>query len=83
MARGYLKEVEYREKDITNYIRNLMRSRGRHQKDIANLLGLTEGRIAQKFKTNGFTATEILQIFRYLKADAEAVGKLFTFETFE
>jgi len=79
MAKGYLKEVEYRQTDICFYIRKLLKANKKHQSDLADLLGVTDARMTQKFNECSFTTHDLLTIFKYLNADQESVGKLFTF----
>ena len=80
MARGYLKEFEYRETDIANYIVCLMRREHKTQKIVASKIGTTQPYFSHKLKNASFTTHELLTIFKLLNADSEVVGKLFTFE---
>lgn len=77
MPRGYLKEKEYRMTDIRNYISNLMREKKVRQYQLAELLGISPGRMSQKLEACDFDIAELLIIFQRLDADEEKVGKLF------
>lgn len=79
MARGYLKDIEYRTTDISDYILKLIRRNHTKQKEVARMLNITEGRMSQKLKDGAFTTVELLKIFKALDADREEVAKLFTF----
>lgn len=78
MARGYLKEKEYRLTDIKKYFRSLMYQESITQKDIARAIGSDPSTVCRKFKSMDFNLGELLIILRLLKADQDKVAKLLT-----
>lgn len=77
MARGYLKEKEYRLTDIKEYIRERMFVKKINQRDIARAIGVDPSTIVRRFKKMDFTIEELLIIFKLLDADQDKVGRLF------
>ena len=77
MARGFLKDKEYRLTDISEYIRKRMRLTHTTQKDLATALGKSQSRISIQLKNGDFTIEELLIIFKMVEADADKVGRLF------
>lgn len=78
MARGYLKDKEYRMADIRAYILELMKEKKVRQWQIAVALDMTQARVSQKLDACDFNISELLTIFELLGADKEKVGRLFT-----
>lgn len=77
MARGYLKEREYRITDIRKYIRERMFVEEVTQLDIARAINVDPSTVSRKFKKMDFNIEELLIIFKLLKADEDKVGRLF------
>lgn len=79
MARGYLKDIEYRKTDISTYIIKLMRREHQTQTSIARRMNKTQSWMSKKLSNCDFEIDELLEIFKALNAESEEVGKLFTF----
>ena len=73
MPRGYLNDTTYRLSDTRNYIKDLMKDKKKTQQNMADVLGISQGRFSQKLKAMTFSARELIVLFTELDADAEKV----------
>ena len=76
MPRGYLKDSDYIAKDISNYIRALMREQKISQAKIAEAIDVTQGRVSQKLDSADITLKEFITICSQVKADPEKITNL-------
>lgn len=73
MPRVHLKKKEYVAKDLAVCISGKMYTKGIKQKDMGELLGITQQRFGQKLKACKFSYLELLEIFKKLDFSDEEI----------
>lgn len=77
MARGYLKDKEYRMTDIAEFIERNRKREKLSQEEVASRMGHTQSWYSKKLKDCSWDVAELLEPFKIVKAEAEMVGRLF------
>lgn len=78
MPRGYLKEKEYKTKDLETYVFAKSKIERISISKLSDLLGCSRSTFYRKLSEGSFTFTELLEIFKALKATGEEILKLLT-----
>jgi predicted transcriptional regulator len=76
MPRVNGKRIEYKDADLYAYIIGQMKSRGMTQKEIGELLGLSQQVTSAKLKRRGLTTKELIEVIEILDIDAATIGQL-------
>jgi predicted transcriptional regulator len=76
MPRVNGKRIEYKDADLYAYIIGQMRARGMTQKELGELLGLSQQVTSAKLKRRGLTTKELIEVIEILDIDAATVGQL-------
>lgn len=76
MPRGYLKEKEYKTKDLELFIFTKSKEKKISIKALADLLGCSRSTFYRKLNEGSFTFTELLEMFKALKVTGEEITKL-------
>lgn len=77
MARGFLKEKEYRMTDIEEFIRKQMKVTKQDQLTVARKMGHTQSWFSKKLCKGTWEMSELLDLFKIIQAEADMVGRLF------
>ena len=76
MPRVNGKRIEYKDADLYAYIIGQMKSRGMTQRELGELLGLSQQVTSAKLKRRGLTTKELIEVIEILNIDAATVGQL-------
>jgi predicted transcriptional regulator len=76
MPRVNGKRIEYKDADLYAYIIGQMRARGMTQRELGELLGLSQQVTSAKLKRRGLTTKELIEVIEILNIDAATVGQL-------
>jgi predicted transcriptional regulator len=76
MPRVNGKRIEYKDADLYAYIIGQMRARGMTQRELGELLGLSQQVTSAKLKRRGLTTKELIEVIEILDIDAATVGQL-------
>lgn len=76
MPRVNGKRIEYKDADLYAYIIGQMKARGMTQKELGDMLGLSQQVTSAKLKRRGLTTKELIEVIEILDIDAATVGQL-------
>lgn len=76
MPRVSIKKKDYMISDLSKWIVGKMYETKVRQREMAELLGITQPAFCQKLKSSYFTYGELLSVFKYLKATDEEILRL-------
>lgn len=76
MPRVNGKRIEYKNADLYAYIIGQMKARGMTQKELGDMLGLSQQVTSAKLKRRGLTTKELIEVIEILDIDAATVGQL-------
>ncbi len=76
MPRVNGKRIEYKDADLYAYIIGQMKARGMTQRELGELLGLSQQVTSAKLKRRGLTTKELIEVIEILNIDAATVGQL-------
>ena len=76
MPRVNGKRIEYKDADLYAYIIGQMRARGMTQRELGEMLGLSQQVTSAKLKRRGLTTKELIEVIEILNIDAATVGQL-------
>lgn len=78
MPRVSINSEKYKTADVVRLIKAEMFVSNVTQKQMSELLNISQQSMSAKFKNGNFTLRELVRIFSYLKIDGEKIGKAFT-----
>lgn len=76
MPRVAIKKKEYKISDLSQWIVGRMFAKGLIQKDMAELIGITQSSFCHRLQTGFFTYGELLSILKKLEATDEEILRL-------
>jgi transcriptional regulator with XRE-family HTH domain len=76
MPRVNGKRIEYKDADLYAYIIGQMKARGMTQRELGELLGLSQQVTSAKLKRRGLTTKELIEVIEILDIDAATIGQL-------
>ena len=76
MPRVNGKRIEYKDADLYAYIIGQMKARSMTQKELGELLGLSQQVTSAKLKRRGLTTKELIEVIEILDIDAATIGQL-------
>lgn len=76
MPRVNGKRIEYKDADLYAYIIGQMKARDMTQKELGELLGLSQQVTSAKLKRRGLTTKELIEVVEILNIDAATIGQL-------
>ena len=76
MPRVNGKRIEYKDADLYAYIIGQMKARGMTQRELGEMLGLSQQVTSAKLKRRGLTTKELIEVIEILNIDAATVGQL-------
>lgn len=76
MPRVKGKRIEYKNADLYAYIIGQMKARSMTQKELGEMLGLSQQVTSAKLKRRGLTTKELIEVIEILNIDAATVGQL-------
>lgn len=76
MPRVNGKRIEYKNADLYAYIIGQMKARSMTQKELGEMLGLSQQVTSAKLKRRGLTTKELIEVIEILDIDAATVGQL-------
>ena len=76
MPRVNGKRIEYKNADLYAYIIGQMKARSMTQKELGELLGLSQQVTSAKLKRRGLTTKELIEVIEILDIDAATIGQL-------
>jgi transcriptional regulator with XRE-family HTH domain len=76
MPRVNGKRIEYKDADLYAYIIGQMKALGMTQRELGELLGLSQQVTSAKLKRRGLTTKELIEVIEILNIDAATVGQL-------
>lgn len=77
MARIKQYKQKYLLEDLTKYIKYQMKANGMNETELASKCGYSQQNINKKFKTNNFSARELIIFFNLFDTPADELAKLF------
>lgn len=76
MPRVLIKKKEYKASDLSKWIVVRMYELGVRQRELGELLGISQPRLSEKLKKNQFSYEDLLTVFQRLKATDEDILKI-------
>lgn len=76
MPRVNGKRIEYKDADLYAYIIGQMKTRDMTQKELGDMLGLSQQVTSAKLKRRGLTTKELIEVIEILDIDAATIGQL-------
>ena len=76
MPRVNGKRIEYKDADLYAYIIGQMKALDMTQRELGELLGLSQQVTSAKLKRRGLTTKELIEVIEILNIDAATVGQL-------
>ena len=76
MPRVAIKKKDYMISDLSQWIVGRMFTRNVKQKDIAEVIGITQSAFCQRLKSGFFTYADLISILKYLDATDEDILRL-------
>jgi transcriptional regulator with XRE-family HTH domain len=76
MPRVNGKRIEYKDAGLYAYIIGQMKARGMTQRELGDMLGLSQQVTSAKLKRRGLTTKELIEVIEILEIDAATVGQL-------
>jgi cyanate lyase len=76
MPRVNGKRIEYKNADLYAYIIGQMKAREMTQRELGELLGLSQQVTSAKLKRRGLTTKELIEVIEILDIDAATIGQL-------
>lgn len=76
MPRVNGKRIEYKNADLYAYIIGQMKARGMTQRELGDMLGLSQQVTSAKLKRRGLTTKELIEVIEILDIDAATIGQL-------
>ena len=76
MPRVNGKRIEYKNADLYAYIIGQMKARDMTQKELGEMLGLSQQVTSAKLKRRGLTTKELIEVIEILDIDAATIGQL-------
>ena len=76
MPRVNGKRIEYKNADLYAYIIGQMKARSMTQKELGEMLGLSQQVTSAKLKRRGLTTKELIEVIEILDIDAATIGQL-------
>ena len=76
MPRVNGKRIEYKNADLYAYIIGQMKARSMTQKELGDMLGLSQQVTSAKLKRRGLTTKELIEVIEILDIDAATIGQL-------
>lgn len=76
MPRVNGKRIEYKDADLYAYIIGQMKALGMTQKELGEMLGLSQQVTSAKLKRRGLTTKELIEVIEILDIDAATIGQL-------
>ena len=71
---------KYMAQDFSAWVIGQMFLRHLSQKDVAEVLSITQQALSKKLKTNKFDVSEVIKLFHLFETDKETISKLLTYE---
>jgi cyanate lyase len=76
MPRVNGKRIEYKDADLYAYIIGRMKARDMTQRELGEMLGLSQQVTSAKLKRRGLTTKELIEVIEILDIDAATIGQL-------
>ena len=76
MPRVNGKRIEYKNADLYAYIIGQMKARDMTQRELGDMLGLSQQVTSAKLKRRGLTTKELIEVIEILNIDAATIGQL-------
>lgn len=76
MPRVNGKRIEYKNADLYAYIIGQMKARDMTQRELGDMLGLSQQVTSAKLKRRGLTTKELIEVIEILDIDAATIGQL-------
>ena len=76
MPRVNGKRIEYKDADLYAYIIGQMKARDMTQRELGDMLGLSQQVTSAKLKRRGLTTKELIEVIEILDIDAATIGQL-------